>query len=81
MPDNISPIGDAVPRTTYAELGHVWGISPLSAERLVRRKGWPGQRGNDGFVRVLVPLAEARKTSKKLPLRTGQRHVLPDCHP
>ena len=34
-----------------------------SAERLARRRGWPRQVGNDGVVRVLVPLAEARNIS------------------
>ena len=34
-----------------------------SAERLARRRGWPRQVGNDGVVRVLVPLTEARNIS------------------
>jgi chromosome segregation ATPase len=48
---------------TYAELAAVRGTSQPSAERLARRRGWPRQVGNDGVVRVLVPLAEARNIS------------------
>jgi len=54
-------VGDGARRMTYAELATVRGISALSAERLVRRRNWPRQVGNDGIVRVLVPLTEARK--------------------
>jgi hypothetical protein len=54
-------VGDGARRMTYAELAAVRGVSALSAERLVRRKHWPRQVGNDGVVRVLVPLTEARK--------------------
>jgi len=43
-------------RMTYAELAAVRGISRGSAERLARRRQWPRQLGNDGAVRVLVPL-------------------------
>ena len=55
--DNISlAVGDGARRMTYAELAAVWGTSQASAQRLVRRKHWPRQVGNDGVVRVLVPL-------------------------
>jgi hypothetical protein len=54
-------VGDGARRMTYAELAAVRGISALSAERLVRRHQWQRQTGNDGVVRVLVPLTEARK--------------------
>lgn len=59
MPPDITPAarGD-VRRLTYAELAAVRGISRASAERLVRRKHWPRQVGNDGITRVTVPLAE-----------------------
>src|SRR5262249_55957671 len=56
-------VGDGARRMTYAELAAVRGISRLSAQRLVRRKNWPRQVGNDGVVRVLVPLTEARKVA------------------
>jgi hypothetical protein len=58
-------VGDGARRMTYAELAAVRGISVLSAERLVRRRHWPRQMGNDGVVRVLVPLTEARKVGGK----------------
>jgi hypothetical protein len=67
-------VGDGARRMTYAELAAVRGISALSAERLVRRKHWPRQAGNDGVVRVLVPLTEARKPS-------GKRQVAGTGHP
>jgi hypothetical protein len=57
-------VGDGARRMTYAELAAVRGISALSAERLVRRRHWPRQTGNDGIVRVLVPLTEARKAGR-----------------
>ena len=47
-------VGDGARRMTYAELAAVRGTSQASAERLVRRRGWPRQVGNDGVVRVLV---------------------------
>jgi len=56
-------VGDGARRMTYAELAAVRGTSQPSAERLARRRGWPRQVGNDGVVRVLVPLTEARNVS------------------
>lgn len=40
---------------TYDELARRRGITRLSAERMVQRKGWRRQRGNDKTARVLVP--------------------------
>jgi hypothetical protein len=57
-------VGDGARRMTYTELAAVRGTSQPSAQRLVRRRGWPRQVGNDGVVRVLVPLSEARNVSK-----------------
>jgi hypothetical protein len=75
MPSDISlAVGDGARRMTYAELAAVRGISALSAERLVRRRHWPRQTGNDGIVRVLVPLTEARKVG-------GNRRVSSPGHP
>lgn len=52
---DITPVVRAdVRRLTYAELAAVRGISRASAERLVRRKRWPRQVGNDGVVRVTI---------------------------
>jgi hypothetical protein len=53
-------VGDGARRMTYAELAAVRGTSQASAERLVRRRRWPRQVGNDGVVRVTVPLTEAK---------------------
>lgn len=65
MANDISlAVGDGSRRMTYAELADVRGISVTSAERLVRRRRWGRQVGNDGVVRVLVPLTEARKPRK-----------------
>jgi hypothetical protein len=53
---------------TYAELADVRGIDRASAERLVRRRKWPRQVGNDGVVRVIVPLTDVQKSSKEAAL-------------
>ena len=53
--DDITP---ATRRMTYAELGEARSITTGSAEQLARRRRWPRQLGNDGMVRVLVPLGE-----------------------
>jgi hypothetical protein len=50
-------IGDGSRRMTYAELADVRGISPASAKRLTQRHRWGRQVGNDGVVRVTVPLS------------------------
>ena len=65
MSDISLAVRDGARRMTYAELAAVREISALSAERLVRRRHWPRQTGNDGVVRVLVPLTEARKVGRK----------------
>jgi hypothetical protein len=57
-------VGDGARRMTYAELAAVRGISLPSARRLVLRRHWPRQVGNDGFVRVTVPLDEARPPTR-----------------
>jgi hypothetical protein len=44
---------------TYAELAAARQISKPSAERLVRMHKWARTMGNDGKVRVLVPLGHA----------------------
>jgi hypothetical protein len=49
-------VGDGARRMTYAELAETRGISLPSARRLVLRHRWPRQIGNDGVVRVTVPL-------------------------
>ena len=42
---------------TYGALANIRGITRPSAERLARRMKWRRQGGNDGFARVLVPVA------------------------
>jgi hypothetical protein len=49
-------VGDGARRMTYAELAQARGISLASARRLARRHRWARQAGNDGVVRVTVPL-------------------------
>ena len=61
MPDISLAVGDDARRMTYAELAAVRGISVPSARRLVLRHRWPRQAGNDGIVRVTVPLAALEK--------------------
>ena len=46
-------VGDGARRMTYAEIAQSRRISVSSAERLVRRKHWRRQVGNDGIVRIL----------------------------
>lgn len=41
---------------TYGQIAAVRGISRDSVERTVRRKGWRRLAGNDGLVRVAVPV-------------------------
>ena len=65
MANDISlAVGDGRRRMTYAELAVIRGISAASAERLVRRRRWVRQLGNDGIVRVFVPLTEIRNPRK-----------------
>jgi hypothetical protein len=52
-------VGDDVRWLSYGELGQVRGISTASAIRLVFRRKWRRQDGNDGTVRVAVPVDEA----------------------
>jgi hypothetical protein len=46
-PDLSLAVGNGARRMTYAELADIRGISRASAERLVRRRKWPRQTGND----------------------------------
>lgn len=41
---------------TYRELADLWGCKLDSARKTVRRKGWHRVDGNDGAVRVQVPV-------------------------
>jgi hypothetical protein len=67
--------GDGARRKTYAELAQAREISLALARRLARRHHWPRQVGNDGVVRVIVPLRQVRTvprtTSPKAPETIG----------
>lgn len=57
---------------TYAELAEARGIREPAAVRLVQRRHWERRPGNDGSVRVAVPLPELR------PSRPVTPYVAPD---
>src|SRR6476660_2314708 len=60
-------VGDGMRRMTYAELANARGISLPAARRLTLRHHWPKQMGNDGLVRVSVPLSALEKPRKPGP--------------
>ena len=74
MSDNISlAVGDGTRRMTYAELAQARGISLASARRLARRHAWARQAGNDGVVRVTVPLPALSGPGQAQALSSGTR--------
>ena len=60
MGDNWGDSGGDTRWMTYAELAQVRGIKEPAAVRLVQRRGWERQPGNDGSTRIAVPLVELR---------------------
>jgi hypothetical protein len=79
MPSDISlAVGDGARRMTYAELAAVRGISLASARRLVIRHRWPRQAGNDGIVRVTVPLTALAKSRDSAGAGAAVDTVTPD---
>jgi len=74
MTDITLAVGDGARRMTYAELAAVRGISLPSARRLVLRHRWPRQVGNDGVVRVTVPLSAFEKGPKPAGSRDTTTH-------
>jgi hypothetical protein len=46
---------DTTRHLTYTEIASLFGIGTASARNLVRRKGWPKAKGNDGLARIRVP--------------------------
>ena len=58
-------MADETKWVTYDELAAALGIAPDSARRLVARKRWPRQTGNDGRARIEVPVE--RLTPDKIP--------------
>ena len=65
-------VGDGARRMTYAEIADIRRTSVPSAMRLVCRKNWPRQTGNDGVVRILVPLSAAGDRKQRRALARGQ---------
>jgi hypothetical protein len=57
-------VGDGARRMTYTELAAARGISRASAKRMAQRHHWGRQVGNDGVVRVTVPLSALANTAK-----------------
>jgi hypothetical protein len=41
---------------SYRELAEAWNVAPPAAKARVRRAGWRRQTGNDGAVRIEVPV-------------------------
>ena len=56
--------GDTGVWMTYGELAAARGIKRVAAIRLVQRHRWRKQAGNDGQVRVLVPLDWAKPSER-----------------
>src|SRR3954467_15362734 len=50
---------------SYADLAQARGTDIESVVRLVRRRNWPKQTGNDGRVRVAVPADVLRNMSPR----------------
>lgn len=70
---------------TKAEIASVRRISVASADRLIRRKCWRKQLGNDGRARVLVPTdwasSEARSPTDRPPLNRTDKQSVPTDEP
>ena len=58
--DDRDDVGDDFRWLSYGELGQARGISTASAIRLAFRRQWRRQDGNDGTVRLAVPVDEAK---------------------
>lgn len=54
----------------HREIGKALGIEAASAKRLFFRRRWPHRAGNDGIVRVGVPVAEPHRATGYM------RHVI-----
>ena len=64
MSDITLAVGDGARRMTYAELAKARSISLTAARRLTLRHHWPKQMGNDGLIRVSVPLSALDRPRK-----------------
>jgi hypothetical protein len=58
--DDREDVGDDFRWLSYGELGQARGIGTVSAIQLAFRRKWRRQDGNDGTVRVAVPVDEAK---------------------
>jgi len=56
---------------TYGELGRARGISVTSARNLAYRRNWRRQPGNDGTIRVAVPLDETERRNRNAAVEDG----------
>jgi hypothetical protein len=65
-------VGDGSRRMTYPELAQARGISLASARRLARRHHWHRQAGNDGVVRIIVPLGHLRTGPQPDPANSAE---------
>jgi hypothetical protein len=63
MDDVRTDVADDFRWLSYAELGQACEISTASAIRLAYRRKWRRQDGNDGTVRVAVPVDDAKPQS------------------
>jgi hypothetical protein len=80
-PDITLAVRDGTRRMTYVELAIARGISLASARRLVLRHRWPRVPGNDGLVRVIVPLTALEKprgTAEATRTTTGEADTASD---
>lgn len=63
---------------TYRELADLWGCKLESARKTVRRKQWHRTDGNDGTIRVHVPLDALPRPSDS---PTVSPEVIPEVSP
>jgi hypothetical protein len=66
---------------SYDEIADMRGIDRASAIRMVRRKQWPKQDGNDGTTRVAVPGSFFRARRTKVTAPGQEAHNVPDPPP
>src|SRR3954471_22062647 len=74
--------GSGIRWVSYSELSDIRGISKASAFRMANRRKWERRKGNDGTVRVAVPLsALERQSDDRSELRSDSRSdVLSDAN-
>ena len=75
MGDNGGDVGGDTRWMTYAELAQARGIKEPAAVRLVQRRSWERQMGNDGSARIAVPVSALRPSK---PVAPAVMPVAPD---